>query len=337
MARHTVAVMLFEGVVAFDAAVPQQVFGHPDERDDYEVIVCSPPGGVETLGGLVLSGAHPWSDALGADTIMVPGIDHPIRPISNALLDVLSLAFRHEIRIVSICTGAFVLAAAGVLDGKRATTHWRDAELLASMYPMVEVDRSALYVDEGKVLTSAGVAAGIDLCLHIVRLDHGAGHANRAARRMIVAPHREGGQAQYIERPVADDPKNGLSDTRAWMLGHLAERLTVSKMASSACMSERSFIRHFHAETGRTPRAWLNDQRVLRAQELLETTTLSVELIAIECGFRSVASLRQHFQRRIRTSPSSYRRAFRSGPQVGGNGTEFGGNGTGRKSLAPEV
>jgi transcriptional regulator GlxA family with amidase domain len=226
------------------------------------------------------------------------------------VLDALVAAERRGARIVSVCTGAFVLAQAGLLDGRRAATHWRDAADLAARHPAVHVDRDVLYVDEGRVLTSAGVAAGIDLCLHLVRGDHGAEHANRIARRMVVAPLRAGGQAQFVERPVPPATDDGLAPTRAWMLEHLDEPLSVAAMARHAARSERSFARHFHAETGTTPLRWLHAQRVLHARRLLETTSLPVEDVARQAGFGTATSLREHFTRATHTTPTDYRRSF---------------------------
>jgi AraC family transcriptional regulator, transcriptional activator FtrA len=216
-------------------------------------------------------------------------------------------------RVMSICTGAFVLAEAGVLDGRRATTHWDSTERLARRYPRVSVDPSVLYVDEGSVLTSAGVAAGLDLCLHVIRRDHGAALAAHIARRTVVAPHRDGGQAQFVARPIADDAEAGttLEATRAWALEQLHQPLDVPTLARRACMSPRSFARRFRQETGTTPAQWVSDQRTRVAQSLLETTDLPVEHVAARTGFGSATTLRTHFGRRLATTPTAYRRAFR--------------------------
>jgi transcriptional regulator GlxA family with amidase domain len=216
--------------------------------------------------------------------------------------------------MVSICTGAFALAAAGVLDGRRATTHWRDAALLAERHPAVDVDPDVLYVDEGRVLTSAGVAAGIDLCLHLVRRDHGAQVANDVARRIVVAPHRSGGQAQFVDRPLPDGVGAGLEATRAWALERLDAPLTVAALAAHAHVSERTFLRRFRAETGTTPLRWLHEHRVAEARRQLEQTDLPVEHVAARCGFGTAVSLRRHFARATRTTPTAYRRAFAGRP-----------------------
>jgi transcriptional regulator GlxA family with amidase domain len=212
-----------------------------------------------------------------------------------------------------VCSGAFVLAAAGLLDGRRATTHWMHAEALAARYPQVEVDPDVLYVDNGDVMTSAGTAAGIDLCLHVVRLDFGADIANAVARRMVVPPHREGGQAQFVEAPVTsgEPGSDRFAATLEYMLEHLDEPLPVEGMAERAAMSPRTFARRFRATTGTTPGQWLVRQRVLLAQRLLEITDDPVELIALRCGFGTAAGLRLHFRRVLATSPLVYRRTFR--------------------------
>ena len=215
-------------------------------------------------------------------------------------------------RLMSICTGAFALAAAGVLVGRRVATHWRHAAELQALHPDLDVDPRVLYVDDGRVLTSAGVAAGIDLCLHVVARDHGAERANAIARRMIVAPHRGGGQAQFVERPLPPADDGGLVATRAWMLDRLDRPLTVAEMARHAVRSERSFARHFRSETGTTPLRWLHEQRILHARRLLEQSDLPVEVIAARSGFGTATTLREHFGRAVRTTPTAYRRAFRS-------------------------
>ena len=205
-----------------------------------------------------------------------------------------------------------MLAAAGLLDGRSATTHWRYAAQLASRHPRIRVDPDVLYIDDGQILTSAGTAAGIDLCLHIVRLDYGAEIANKVARRMVVAPHRDGGQAQYVDAPVPAEPSgDGLSATLVWAVEHLAEPLIIAELARRASMSERTFLRRFRAATGTTPLGWLLDQRLLLARRLLETTDAPVERVATLSGFGSAANLRLHVARRLSTTPLAYRRSFR--------------------------
>jgi transcriptional regulator GlxA family with amidase domain len=312
---HRVAALVAGEVVAFDLAIPAQIFGR--ERRLYEWVVCGPePGPVPTENGfdiVVPLGLEALEDA---DTVIVPGIGDRAWPVDPRALEALAAAAARGARVASICTGAFVLAAAGLLGGRRATTHWAYAERLAELFPAVEVDPAVLYVDDGDVLTSAGVAAGIDLCLHMVRADHGAEAANRIARRIVVAAHREGGQAQYVERPLPAQGEGSLAPTRAWMLERLAEPLTVAAMAAHAGYSPRSFARRFLAETGVSPLQWLIAQRVAHAQRLLEGTDLAVEQVAAQAGFGTAAALRQHFARALATSPSAYRRTFR-GPVAG--------------------
>jgi transcriptional regulator GlxA family with amidase domain len=310
--RHRVVALLAGEVVAFDLAIPAQIFGR--EPDLYDWAVCAPaPGPVPTENGFDVMVPHGLEALETADTVVVPGIGERAWPLPDEPLAALGRAAQRGARVASICTGAFVLAAAGLLDGRRAATHWGYAALLARQFPAVRVDPDVLYVDEGDVLTSAGVAAGIDLCLHIVRSDHGAEVANAIARRIVVAAHRDGGQAQFVERPLPA-PEGGLAATRAWMEERLEEPLTVDDMARHAACSPRSFARRFRAEAGTTPLRWLIGRRVAEAQRLLEATDLPVEQVAARAGFGTAAALRQHFGRALQTSPSAYRRAFRARP-----------------------
>jgi len=307
---HRVVALVVTQVVAFDLAIPAQVFGH--EPDRYDWAVCAPAAGpVATETGFDVVVPHGLEALERADTVVVPGIGDRAWPLPPEPLAALRAAAQRGARVASICTGAFVLAAAGLLDGRRATTHWRYAGLLARAFPAVTVDPDVLYVDEGDVLTSAGVAAGIDLCLHIVRRDFGAAAANAVARRIVVAAHREGGQAQFVERPLPATAGEGLATTRAWMEERLAAPLTVASMAGHAGYSPRSFARRFRAETGTTPLQWLIARRVTEAQRLLELSDLSVEEVATRAGFGTPVALRQHFARALSTSPTAYRRAFR--------------------------
>ena len=242
---------------------------------------------------------------------MVPGLADPgalPAPVPAAL----AAAAASGARLVSICTGAFVLAAAGLLDGRRATTHWAYAARLAREYPAVTVEPRALYIDEGRVLTSAGVAAGIDLCLHIIRADLGAAAANQCARALVAAPHRGGGQAQYIDRPVLPARSGGLDGVRAWALAHLDEQLTVDQLARRASLSRRTLIRRFHEETGLPPMRWLLDARIDRARELLETCDAPMETVARQCGLGTTANLRTLFKRHLGVPPSAYRDTFQA-------------------------
>jgi transcriptional regulator GlxA family with amidase domain len=310
---HHVTVLALADVVAFDLSTPAQVFGNEPGR--YAFTACGVRAGrVPSTTGFAIDVPRGLEAVAEADTVLVPGLRPPQWPPPAAALDALRAAHARGARVASICTGAFVLAQAGLLDGRRATTHWAHAERLARRYPAVTVDPGVLYVDEGDVLTSAGVAAGIDLCLHLVRRDHGAEVANAVARRIVVAPHRDGGQAQFVEAPLPPASDRGLQATRAWAAQRLRDPLTVAALARHAACSERTFARRFRAETGTTPLQWLLGQRVLHARRLLEATDLPVEHVADEAGFGTAASLRSHFRRATATTPLAYRRTFRGSP-----------------------
>ncbi|MDI3423834.1 GlxA family transcriptional regulator [Streptomyces luteolus] len=313
---RVIAVLALDGVSAFDLAIPCQVFAlTPGDGDApaYELRVCVDRALPTTAGPAEpfrISSSYGWEDALDADTVLVPGIPHDRVPHPRAVR-VLREAAAGGARIASICTGAFVLGHAGLLEGRRATTHWRFADLLAERFPGARVDPSVLYVDEGQVLTSAGIAAGLDLCLHMVRRDHGAAVAADVARMLVMPPQRAGGQAQYIDYRAPEDDSADLGDTLAWMRGKLNEPLSVADIAAHAMISRRSLSRHFRAQTGTTPLRWLLVQRVQRARELLETTALPLTRVAEETGFGSVEALRHHFSRQVGTTPSAYRSTFR--------------------------
>ncbi|MEZ5076290.1 MAG: helix-turn-helix domain-containing protein [Solirubrobacterales bacterium] len=313
MSRHRVLALCLDGLVAFDLTAPAQVFGvavRPSGAPLYEFGTCSPGGApVRTTSGFAISPEHDLEALRRADTVVVPAyaavLDPPLAPARAALRE----AAERGARVVSVCTGAFALAHAGLLDGRRATTHWGWAGELARRFPAVAVDPAALYVDEGEVMTSAGLSAAIDLCLHVVREDFGAAAGERVARHMVAPPHREGGQAQFFERPAVE-VAGDLEPTRRWAERRLAEPLDVAVLAGHAGVSPRTFARRFRAETGTTPLRWLLARRVGEARRLLETTALPVEEIAERSGFGTAASLREHFRRATATTPTAYRRAF---------------------------
>ncbi|MCP9956678.1 GlxA family transcriptional regulator [Streptomyces sudanensis] len=313
---HGVAVLALDEVSAFDLALPCQVFAlvtGPEGTPAYEVRVCVDRETAATAGPTApfrVSSPYGWDDVLHADTVVVPG--NPIDSVPDPrALRLLREAAEAGARIASICTGAFVLAEAGLLEGRRATTHWRFADALAERFPGVDVDPSVLYVDEGQVLTSAGIAAGLDLCLHLVRRDHGAAAAAHAARMLVMPPQRTGGQAQFIEYRTPGVDSSDLGETLQWMRHKLGEPLSLADIAAHAMMSRRSLARHFRAQTGTTPLRWLLAQRVQRARELLETTELPLARVAEATGFGAVETLRHHFTRQVGTTPSAYRSAFR--------------------------
>ncbi|HKB51494.1 MAG TPA: helix-turn-helix domain-containing protein [Solirubrobacterales bacterium] len=323
MSAHRVAALCLDGLVAFDLTAATQVFLAASTADGtplYAVTSCSPGGEeIATTTGFGLRPPHGLDALESADTIVVPGYFALLDPPPEAAIEGLRHAAGNGARILSVCTGAFALGYAGLLDGRRATTHWAHTEQLAKLFPRVEVDAAALYVDEGEVMTSAGLSAGIDLSLHVVREDFGAAAGERVARRMVAAPHREGGQAQFIKRPPLGE-SGSLEETRRWMAERLAEPLDVAAMARHAAVSPRTFARRFREETGATPLRWLLAQRVLEARRLLEASDLSVEDIAWHAGFGTAASLREHFRRATATTPTAYRRAFRPVQALSGPG-----------------
>ena len=312
--RRVVA-LAYDRLCTFEFGIVVEVFALPRPElsvDWYKFSVCSlDPGPIRAMGGLMVQSRDGLGALRRAGTIVIPGWRDPDEPPPEALKRELRLAYARGARLVSICSGVFVLAAAGLLDGKRVTTHWRYVDRLTARFPNIYVQPDVLYVDEGNILTSAGSAAGIDLCLHIVRRDYGAEIANVVARRLVVPPHREGGQAQYVLHPIRKESINGIAPVLEWADKHMDRPLTVDEMARKASMSTRTFARRFREETGTTPRQWLIRQRLLHAQRLLETTTESMEEVAQAAGFGSAATLRQHFSRMRRTTPTAYRRRFR--------------------------
>ncbi|WP_051580923.1 GlxA family transcriptional regulator [Pseudonocardia acaciae] len=314
----TIAVLALDGVVGFELTVPGMVFGTANAvtgSPRYEVRVVAPGGGVSTDARLDGFRIHtPWGlDALaGADTVIVPGHAGFLAEPPGAVLDALREAAGRGARIASVCIGAFTLAATGLLDGHRATTHWQHAEELARRHPRIDVDASVLFIDNGSLLTSAGVAAGLDLCLHLLRGDVGSTLAAATARRIVMPPQRDGGQAQFIEHPDPDGQDTPLRHILEWMESNLSRPLTLHDIARHTRTSVRGLNRHFRAQIGTTPLQWLLRARTNRAQELLETTTLSIDRIAEETGFNTANTLRYHFTRRTGTSPHAYRTAFHS-------------------------
>ncbi|MFJ8662002.1 helix-turn-helix domain-containing protein [Streptomyces sp. NPDC093795] len=302
---ETVALAVTDGMLHFELSVAHEVFGDPA----YELVVCGP--GPVRFGRFRLDPDAGLDQLPYADTVIVPGwADVDVEPPAE-LVDAVRAAHEAGVRVASLCTGAFVLAAAGLLDGRRATTHWAHTDVLAARYPLVEVDPDVLYVDNGSVLTSAGKAAAMDLCLHLVRLDHGSAHANTIARRLVVPPHRSGGQAQFVTAPVPAQDDHPLTELFPWAIERLDQPLTVEDLARRANMSSRHLGRHFRTVTGATPLQWLLTQRIRRAQELLESSGDSVDAIAAATGMGTATTLRRHFNRTLGVPPDTYRRTFR--------------------------
>ncbi|MEV5330023.1 GlxA family transcriptional regulator [Nonomuraea fastidiosa] len=314
---HRVAVLALDGVLPLDLGIPARVFNEACEPDGtrlYSVTTCSIGGRpVRTHEDYKIVVDHDESLLESADTVVIATQEPSERLLATGEPpDDVAAALKRigpDTRIVSLCTSAFLLAAAGLLDGRRATTHWALCDRLARLFPKVEVDPNVLFVDNGRILTSAGGAAGIDLCLHLVRMDHGAAVAAAAARRCVVAPWREGGQAQFIEHPVPQDTDRSTSATRQWVLDNLAEPITLEDMARHANMSVRTFTRRFRSEVGSSPQKWLAQRRLAHARLLLETTELPIARIATACGFGDPVALRKHFYANLGLSPLAYRRA----------------------------
>lgn len=308
MPHHVVALAL-PGVVAFDLSTVGQVFGVPEEPEYTFEVAAVEEDDVVTSTGFTIGAVAGLSAFNDADTVVVPGF-RPIHTPEASVLSALTSAHQRGARVVSICTGAFALAAAGLLDGLEATTHWLDAPLLEQQHPEIRVKPEVLYVDHGQIATSAGVAAGIDLCLHLVRRDHGQAVATRIARRMVVPPHRAGGQAQYIA-PNDDKGNHQFAELSDWILENLHRPITIADLAAKTHVSTRQLARRFVAETGETPHRWILHQRVLSARHLLEASSLTVDEIAVATGLGSASNLRRHFNRAVGVTPSSYRGTFR--------------------------
>ena len=310
---HNVAVLALDNVIALDFGIACEVFARarlPDGTQPYDVRVCAERGSVRTSAfDLRVPGA--LQDVATADTVLVPGIEDVDAPVSQRVIASLQEAWSNGARIVSICTGAFVLGAAGLLDGKRATTHWLVTDDLARRHPTATVEPDMLYVDEDRLVTSAGASAGLDMCLHLVRRDHGQAVAAHAARLLVAPLNRDGGQAQFI-RHAPPNTGCSLATTLDWMATTLDQPLDVAAMAARAGMGERTFARRFHEQTGTTPLQWLLTARVRRAQELLEGTSMTIDEAAAQSGFESPVTFRARFQRIVGLSPGAYRRRFRA-------------------------
>ncbi|MEU9783038.1 helix-turn-helix domain-containing protein [Streptomyces phaeochromogenes] len=317
---HRIVVLALDGLLPFELGIPQRIFGRAKDAEGrrlYEVVTCSirPPGRVEAEADFSILVENGPEALATADTVVIPA-SYELGPVHDegVLTDELAAALaliRPGTRLVSICTGGYVLAAAGYLDGRPVTTHWASAEHFQRLFPKVRVDAGVLFIDDGDVLTSAGVAAGIDLCIHIVRRDHGTAVANEVARRTVVPPHRDGGQAQYIQRPVPEPQLASTTAARAWALARLHEPIQLRDMAEQESMSVRTFTRRFREEAGISAGQWLTQQRVEHARHLLESTDLSIDQIAHASGFGTPQSMRQHLQSTLGVTPTTYRRTFR--------------------------
>jgi AraC family transcriptional regulator, transcriptional activator FtrA len=314
MRSRLVALAVTADAPIFELAIPCEIFGRQRPglpQPWYDLQICAPPGPpVHTGSGFVPYTPNSYDLLPQADTVVVSALADPAAEPPAELVAAVAAAHRNGARVVSLCTGAFVLAAAGILDGRPATTHWRHADDLTQRYPAVKLDPTVLYIDDGDVLTSSGTTAGIDLCLHIVRRDYGAVVANTLARRLVVPAHRNGGQAQYIEAPAAVRPEATLAPLLDWMRSHLSEPLTVAALARQANIPERTLIRRFQATTGTTPIKWLTEQRIQWARELLETTVLPIEQVARESGLGAAANFRRHFTLTVGVNPTAYRHNF---------------------------
>lgn len=313
-----IAVYAFDGVTMFHLAVPQMVFDEVTRQGLGEwttSLFSDGPGSIRTAEGYQLAGIEGPEAAAKADVVVVPSWFDDGRVPSDTLRVVLQDAHQQDVTVLGLCLGAVAVADAGLLAGRRAVTHWQAFTALSGRHPDILLDRSVLYIDHGDVLTSAGTASGLDACLHLVRNRLGAAAANTVARSLVVAPHREGGQAQYIEHPVpqrsTDDP---IANLLEWALSNLREPLTVDRLAEQAHMSRRTFVRAFRAATGTTPSAWIRSRRLDTARHLLETTDLSVEQVATDCGFGAAVTLRQNFADAFSTTPTDYRRRFDTRP-----------------------
>ncbi len=314
LTNKKVAVLVYDGLCAFEFACVTEVFGLPRPEVGepwYEFQTCAQSSRwLHSQYGLKVQATNNLEFLALAGTIVIPGWQAIDAKVPKPIVDALIQAHQNGARLVSICSGVAVIAATGLLNGKRATTHWRYASALQKIYPNIEVDSSVLYVDEGQILTSAGSAAGLDLCLYLVRRDFSPKIANQVARRLVVPPHRDGGQAQFVERPMAFQTRDGLSTLMDYVQRRLADDWTITRLADKAAMSERTLIRRFQESTGLAPASWLIGIRVDRARELLEGGTQSIDLIAEQVGLGTASTLRHHFRKRLGTSPAAYRSRF---------------------------
>lgn len=321
MALKSVSTLVLDGLAVFEFGVICEVFGIDRSADDvpnFDFKVCGPEAGkaVKTSIGATLTPDHDFGDLLGADLVAVPAIASGKNGYPPEALEVLRTAADRGSIILSVCSGAFVLGAAGLLDGRPCTTHWMHADALARTYPTARVDRNVLFVDDGNLITSAGTAAGIDACLHLVRRELGSEVTNKIARRMVVPPQRDGGQRQYIEQPIPVRHSERFAPHLDWIIANLDKPHTVSTLARRANMSARTFARRFVEETGTTPMQWVTDQRVLYARRMLEESDLDIDRIAERSGFGTATLLRHHFRRIIGVTPTDYRRRFCCGDSL---------------------
>ena len=318
MPISSVAILALPGVQPFELGVAWEGFGI-DRRDDgvpkYDCVVISETGRVDTAAGYAIETSARLEDAQGFDLVVVPAQLEPERP-SDAVIDLLQTAVAAGKSVMSVCSGAFTLGAAGLLDGRDCTTHWRYAQRLQESYPLARVNPDVLFVCDGPVFTSAGTASGLDLCLHLIRQDHGEEIARRVARRMVMPPHRDGGQSQYVDAPIRVRDADTLAGLLDEVAAELAEDHTIETLAARASMSPRTFARRFRAETGTTPHLWLTHQRVLLARRMLEEGEDPIDTVADRCGFGTAAMLRHHFGRIVGVSPAAYRRTFRCTPDA---------------------
>lgn len=309
-----VAVVTYDGLCTFEFGIAVEVFGLARPEFDFPwyrfAVVAAEGRRTAALGGINVEATHGLDALAKARTIIIPGWRNNNERPPEALLSALRRAARRKTRFLSICSGVFVLAAAGLLQGRRATTHWRHTPDLARLHPDIRIEHDVLYVDEGNVITSSGSAAGIDACLHLVRRDFGAKVANAVARRLVVPPHREGGQAQYVAAPLPMRPGRGMGRVLDWARARLDQDIGMGDLAAEAAMSERTFLRHFAATVGVTPKAWLQRERLVRAQELLEEAQLALPDVSLACGFRSLETFRAAFKRQVGVAPATYRSRF---------------------------